>query len=186
MADERSRSPRRDIVWVKVKDGNPVRIMLSQMDAPQDVFSLLQRGGEDEGATRLGSRSHWQAPAVPERTCTCKLWDTPSLRPSHEWGQRWRQRQQPSLHIFPWQLGQGFRGVVWVRSNKVFDSPLFLICFPFVGWNFAFEFVVTTATEDLRETDGVPSWLKTCGRTKNNQQKHRSADKQINHQEHYA
>ena len=42
MADERSRSPRRDIVWVKVKDGHPVRIMLSQMEAPQDVFSLLE------------------------------------------------------------------------------------------------------------------------------------------------
>ena len=42
MADARSRSPRRDIVWVKVRDGNPVRIMLSQMAAPQDVFSLLE------------------------------------------------------------------------------------------------------------------------------------------------
>ena len=42
MADERSRSPRRDCVWVKVKDGNPVRIMLSQMAVPQDVFSLLE------------------------------------------------------------------------------------------------------------------------------------------------
>ena len=143
-------------------------------------------GGETGGETQTGCCGCWRPPAVPERTCTCKLWDTPSLRPSHEWGQRWRQRQQPSLHIFPWQLGQGFRGVVWVRSNKVFDSPLFLVCFPFVGWNFAFEFVVTTATQDLRETDGVPSWLKTCGRTKHNQQKHRSADKQINHQEHYA
>ena len=42
MADARSRSPRRDIVWVKVRDGNPVRIKLSQMDAPQDVFNLLE------------------------------------------------------------------------------------------------------------------------------------------------
>ena len=42
MADERSRSPRRDIVWVKVKDGNPVMIKLSQMEAPQNVFNLLE------------------------------------------------------------------------------------------------------------------------------------------------
>ena len=42
MADERSRSPRRDIVWVKVKDGNAVMIKLSQMEAPQNVFNLLE------------------------------------------------------------------------------------------------------------------------------------------------
>ena len=42
MADERSRSPRRDFVWVKVKDGNPVRIMLSQLADPKDVFNLLE------------------------------------------------------------------------------------------------------------------------------------------------
>ena len=42
MADERSRSPRRDFVWVKVKDGNPVRIMLSQLADPKDVFNLLK------------------------------------------------------------------------------------------------------------------------------------------------
>ncbi|CAJ1414411.1 unnamed protein product [Effrenium voratum] len=42
MADERSRSPRRDFVWVKVKDGNPVRILLSQLADPKDVFNLLE------------------------------------------------------------------------------------------------------------------------------------------------
>ena len=42
MADERSRSPRIDIVWVKVKDGNAVMIKLSQMEAPQNVFNLLE------------------------------------------------------------------------------------------------------------------------------------------------
>ncbi|CAJ1327286.1 unnamed protein product [Effrenium voratum] len=42
MADERSRSPRRDFVWVKVKDGNPVRILLSQLADPKDVFNLLK------------------------------------------------------------------------------------------------------------------------------------------------
>ena len=42
MADERSRSPRKDFVWVKVNDGNPIMIMLSQLADPKNVFHLLE------------------------------------------------------------------------------------------------------------------------------------------------
>ena len=88
MADERSRSPRRDIFfWVKVKDGNPVMIQLSQMKAPKNVFNLLkavkQEVTPDLEAVAIDKLQLFQNERA-HANCETPL-----------------QRQQPSLHIFP-------------------------------------------------------------------------------------